>query len=156
MTTIGEANAIQAVLRYILGWSIESDAAEGSAGYLAQRAQQALGTGLSRDEVSVLWRRLTYIVEVGRERDRQWRRMGGMTPPDGTGTPELREAAGLAMRAAYESFRDDGGSWVAVLNEAVAKAFAEDDLVVLRERLVIVAAHVLCWIEAIDRREHSS
>lgn len=94
------------------------------------------------------------LADVASERADLWSRMGGMTPPDGTGGPELRHAADTAKQAAFEAFRDDGGSWVFVLAEEASRAFAEPDPAKLRTQLVSVAAHALCWIEAIDRREH--
>ena len=103
--------------------------------------------------------------EVRAERARQFARYGtNEVQEDGTG-PRVRWLHPLSsLRAEFveEGFRTDyaeternGGqvTWMHLVREEVAEAFAETDPQRLREELLQVAALCVSWVEKIDARE---
>lgn len=95
------------------------------------------------------------IGEIMAERGAQDARFGEQNHPDGTGSASDRWAANNA-RIEADLATDTGTlTWKAVLKEEVMEAFAESDLVRLREELVQVAAVATCWVEALDRRQQA-
>lgn len=107
------------------------------------------------------------LIEIDQERDRQDEKWGEQNHPDGTGinwidqiTPAYgweenasEHAAMLSKRATDRSARMDKQTWLQILREEVAEAFAETDLETLRSELIQVAAVAAQWVEAIDRRK---
>lgn len=106
------------------------------------------------------------IADIGAERERQNEQWGGPAHddrhPDRTGVNVRHPTQPNLRRWGYDPedqtartktlFRLGDGGWSDILAEAVAKAFAEADPGLLREKLIPVAAVVLAWVEAIDRR----
>jgi hypothetical protein len=99
------------------------------------------------------------IAEVIAERRRQDERWGEQNHPDGTGPEEIWELTGTAAQVAFSAraeckhnFAACCGTWLDVLLEEVAEAFAESDPTKLRAELIQVAAVAVAWAEAIDRR----
>ena len=107
------------------------------------------------------------LEEVAGERARQFARYGTNEDlPDGTGPdvewiPEIRlaakaPAAGIeqGLRSDYE-WADATGSltFMHLVREEVAEAFAENDPGRLREELIQVAALAVSWIEKLDARD---
>lgn len=104
------------------------------------------------------------LADVADERVRQRDRYGSNADlEDGTG-PATRwlgpftGASALtieeALRTDYEDFEDETGkpTWVHLVREEVAEAFAETDPVRLRAELVQVAALAVSWVEKLDAR----
>jgi hypothetical protein len=91
--------------------------------------------------------------EVYAERQRQDAKWGDQTwRENGTSKIFERECA-IARWQCNTAEKDYGGaSWRQILKEEVYEAFAEQDVVKLREELVQCAAVAVAWIEAIDRR----
>lgn len=105
--------------------------------------------------------RRTILAEVNLERLAQDKRWGEQNHPDGTGrriqvTNDANSAAWkmaeLARAATQRAAADGTVTWMQVLREEVAEAFAESDPGALRGELVQVAAVCVAWVEAIDRR----
>ena len=96
---------------------------------------------------------LSVFGEIFVERERQDRKWGEQNHPDGSGQYPETIDADVAKMACQDAA--DGGylTWVHILREEVAEAFAETDPVRLRAELLQVAAVAVAWIEAIDRRE---
>jgi hypothetical protein len=108
------------------------------------------------------WTRSTtlYVLDqVFQERARQVRRYGlNRDVKAGTG-PETRwlgpytgdsaQAVEQALRADYEDFQSETGlpTWVHLIREEVAEAFAEDDPVRLEAELIQVAALCVSMVE---------
>ncbi len=105
------------------------------------------------------------LADVALERARQTARYGLNTDTeDGTG-PETRwllpytsgSAVEIetALRDDYEDFEAEAGAptWVHLVREELAEAFAETDQDRLRTELVQVAALCVSWAENIDRRK---
>lgn len=104
------------------------------------------------------------LVEVAQERANQFKRYGDNADlEDGTGPTEqwllvddpyliTRDATGIeaALRRDYE--RAGKPTWLRLVREEVAEAFAEDDPDRLRAELLQVAALCVSWIEKIDTR----
>jgi hypothetical protein len=92
--------------------------------------------------------------DVRDERGRQIQKWGIQSLPDGTGVPrEWREYKRKFYQERCERHAKEGRvSWMDVLAEEVAEAFAEVNPCCLREELVQVAAVCVAWIEDIDRR----
>lgn len=89
--------------------------------------------------------------EIGRERAAQDAKWGEQNHPDGTGRP----GDGFQAEMAREICKANGpgeDNWRDILTEEVHEAYAETDPARLRAELVQVAAVVVAWIEAIDRR----
>lgn len=105
----------------------------------------------------------TYAVlnDVAEERARQFAKYGtNEATPHGTG-PEVRwlgpytgdsaSAVEATLRNDYEDYEEDQPvTWVHLLREEVAEAFAEDDPVRLRAELLQVAALAVSWVEKLD------
>jgi hypothetical protein len=103
---------------------------------------------------------MTIADEVAAERARQDARWGEQNHPDGTG-PRIRWGfLGVNAREGAAAARDwcnthhgrGEGTWLDILLEEVAEAFAESDPARLRAELVQVAAVAQQWCDAIDRR----
>jgi hypothetical protein len=93
------------------------------------------------------------LKEVFFERQRQDAKWGVQSHPDGTEPSPWRLHKLAVYRDRFERHRAEGRlTWLDVLNEEVAEAFAESEPVKLRAELVQVAAVAVAWIEAIDRR----
>ena len=107
------------------------------------------------------------LVEIDAERDRQDKKWGEQNHPDGTGinwvnqiTPAFgwkdnasEHTADLAKLLTNRAARMGKGTWLNILLEEVAEAFAETDTDKLRSELIQVAAVAAQWVEAIDRRQ---
>jgi len=93
------------------------------------------------------------LQEVCDERDEQDDKWGEQNHPDGTGGERAKAAADTCRKARQRAFSDEDGTWLHILGEEVAEAFAEADPEKLRVELVQVAAVAVAWIEAIDRRK---
>lgn len=117
--------------------------------------------------------RATWAVldEVDTERARQDAKFGtGRDYPDGTGTnwvdairpafgwdstmTEAEHASRLARSDCQRAGRRGDDTWLRILREEMAEAFAEADAAALRAELIQVAAVAVAWVEAIDRRGH--
>lgn len=110
----------------------------------------------------------TYAVlhDVAIERAFQNGKWGEQNHPDGTGTnwvdqirpafgwsgPEAEHAAKLARSDCQRAARRNEATWLRILREEMAEAFAETDPVKLRAELIQIAAVACAWVEAIDRR----
>ena len=100
--------------------------------------------------------------EVLAERGRQHAKWGEQNLSDGTAgvTPDAatwdrvtaRADAARARRLCQEAAASGYCTWMHVLREEVAEAFAEEDPALLRAELIQVAAVAVAWVEAIDRR----
>ncbi len=86
------------------------------------------------------------------ERERQHAKWGEQNHPDGTGSIVAIGNATLARESCEGAFARGEGTYLHILLEEVAEAFAESDPVKLRAELVQVAAVAVAWIETIDRR----
>ena len=106
----------------------------------------------------------TVALDVIAERARQFSRYGSNDDlPDGSG-PETRwlgpysadsaEVVERTLRNDYEEFEEEVGkpTWVHLIREEVAEAFAESDPERLREELIQVAALCVSWVETLDTR----
>lgn len=106
------------------------------------------------------------IADVIAERVRQDEKWGQQNHPNGTGercnwAAEIDPAypmgnvavqiARVATMATNRAARDGTLTWLHILREEIAEAFAEDDPVKLRRELVQATAVGIAWIEAIDR-----
>ena len=96
--------------------------------------------------------RNTALAHIAAERRRQHERWGQQDLPDGTGQYPETIAADLAKMSSQDATEGGYVTWLHVLREEVAEAFAESDPARLRAELVQVAAVAIQWIEAIDRR----
>lgn len=92
------------------------------------------------------------LSEIAVERRRQDAKFGEQNHPDGTGFAGTARDADLARLECKRQFAEGTGTWLDILNEEVAEAYAEKDPAKLRAELVQVAAVAVAWIEAIDRR----
>lgn len=94
------------------------------------------------------------LAQIRGERVKQVSKWGVQTHPDGTGPTRTNTDRLVKARArdAFERTRSEGVTWLAILDEEVAEAFVEQDLVKLRAELIQVAAVATAWIEDIDRR----
>jgi len=98
---------------------------------------------------------LRVMYDVEDERQRQDAKWGEQNHPDG----KKPRSAPFANNSSYQrgltdrAARDGRLNWQHILREEVAEAFdAIGDDKALREELIQVAAVVVAWIEAIDRR----
>lgn len=99
------------------------------------------------------FRKLSIAEEILSEVDRQQELWGEQNHPDGTGLTEDDWRANR-MKAFNDAFVEKGTlTWRDILLEEVYEAFAETDLVKLREELIQVSAVALSWVDAIDRRK---
>lgn len=71
---------------------------------------------------------------------------------DGTHRAAFAPHASAAKAQRTRAYRVSRLTWMHVAREAFFSALEETDEIELRERLVWLAAVVLAWIEAIDRR----
>lgn len=105
--------------------------------------------------------------EISAERDRQDKKWGEQNHPDGTGINWIDQiipafgwkenasehAADLSKHATNRAARMDKVTWLQIIREEVAEAFAETDVDNLRTELIQIAAVATQWVEAIDRRK---
>ena len=92
------------------------------------------------------------LSEVQAERAAQDVTWGVQNHPDGTGG-RGRVASANAARIACQSSAERGEvTFLDILAEEVAEAFAETGPELLRAELIQVAAVCVAWVEAIDRR----
>jgi hypothetical protein len=96
------------------------------------------------------------LAEVADERARQDAKWGEQNHPNGTGGPGRIASANAARLACQWSAERGEVTYLDILNEEVAEAFAEDDPAALRVELIQVAAVAVAWVEAIDRRGGAS
>lgn len=92
------------------------------------------------------------LAEIARERSAQDAKWGEQNHPDGTGYPGMKADAELARKECQRQFAEGTGTWLDILSEEVAEAYAERDPAKLRAELLQIAAVAVAWIEAIDRR----
>lgn len=92
------------------------------------------------------------LAQVAIERKHQDAKWGEQNHPNGTGGPGRAQDAENARRECKRQFAEGTGTWLDILEEEVAEAYAEVDQDKLRTELVQVAAVAVAWIEAIDRR----
>lgn len=90
--------------------------------------------------------------EIRVERENQDAKWGEQNHPDGTGGHGRLRDADQARRECKRQFAEGSGTWLDILDEEVAEAYAEDDPAKLRAELIQVAAVAVAWVEAIDRR----
>lgn len=106
--------------------------------------------------------------EIAAERAMQDAKWGEQNHPDGTATnwvdqirpafgwdstmSEAEHTARLARHDCQRAARRGEATWLKILREELAEAFAESDAVKLRAELIQVAAVAVAWVEAIDRR----
>lgn len=103
---------------------------------------------------------MTVLAEVMSERYRQDAKWGEQNHPDGTGYDVpltfgascMGGLADVARRVCQRRASEGKVTYLDILFEEVAEAFAEDDPAKLRGELVQVAAVAVAWVEAIDRR----
>jgi len=135
---------------------------------LADRACAALQAVPPHAGIETLVRALAVLREVTAERAAQDAKWGEQNHPDGTGenwvaklhpalgwSPKLtaaQHAAWLARVACQRDAKKGTTTWTGIALEEVAEAFAETDTAALRGELVQIAAVMVAWIEAIDRR----
>lgn len=96
----------------------------------------------------------TFIIlseDIAEECDRQVKKWGIQSHPDGTGGI-YKTFASAAKAETDAAFAKGKGSWLHILREEFYEAIAEDDPVRLREELVQVAAVCASWIRDIDSR----
>ena len=102
--------------------------------------------------------------DVKAERARQFARYGSNTDlDDGTGEPWLLplsledprhiEASFRTDYEVYEALHDGKPTWMHLVREEVAEAFAEEDPARLRAEIIQIAALCVSWAEKIDARE---
>jgi hypothetical protein len=92
------------------------------------------------------------LEDVRDERRRQDVKWGPQNHLDGTGGHGRVRDAERARLECQRQFAEGTGTWLGILEEEVAEAFAESDPVKLRVELAQVAAVAVAWMEAIDRR----
>lgn len=95
----------------------------------------------------------TVLAEIAAERQRQDAKWGQQNHPDGTiDQPADRRLADMARRTCQAAAEMGTVTWRDILSEEMHEAFAEHDPAKLRAELVQIAAVVVAWVEAIDRR----
>lgn len=92
------------------------------------------------------------LKDVLQEREDQHAKWGQQDLPNGTDTSMWQEYAAMAQGVNDARAIVGTVTWSSVLQEEVYEALAEEDPVLLRAELVQVAAVVVAWIEALDRR----
>ena len=90
--------------------------------------------------------------EVAAERIRQDTKWGEQNHPNGTGSAEWILQAAAAKNETDRQAKAGSITYLHILSEEVAEAFAENNPERLRAELVQVAAVSVAWIECIDRR----
>lgn len=93
------------------------------------------------------------LEEVYRERKAQDLQWGEQNHPDGTGGKMREMMARIRKEECDTADKEHRLTFLRILEEEVSEAFAEMDVVKLREELIQVAAVAVCWIESIDRRK---
>lgn len=96
---------------------------------------------------------LNVLREVRKERTRQQEKWGEQNHPNGTGGYERVREMLVAKQNENLAFNTGNGTWLHILHEEVAEAFAEESPERLRQELIQVAAVAVAWVEAIDRAE---
>lgn len=94
----------------------------------------------------------TIIAEIREERSRQDAKWGEQNYVNGTGSTADKGQAEVARAQCDRAFRENRGTWLYILQEEVAEAFAEADPAKLRAELLQCAAVCVAWVEAIDRK----
>lgn len=89
---------------------------------------------------------------VIQECNRQIEKWGKQTHPDGTGADDAVMVCKYIREECQRAFCAGEGTWMHILDEECAEAFAESDLEKLRAELVEVAAVAVSWITDIDSR----
>ena len=176
MTTTDRHPAITALLgalltarRHIPDGELRSGCIVSDGATLRERLRVAGTALLGQAEIPASY---AVLDEIAAERDRQDARWGEQNHPDGTGpdtgwvdqiTPafgwddqQAAHAAKLARRSCQQAARVGHVTWLHILREEVAEAFAESDPAKLRAELVQVAAVAVAQIEAIDRRTEAT
>ena len=107
---------------------------------------------------------IAVLEQVFAERIRQVERYGhNHDLDDGTGpdtrwllpfTSDGADTIERELRADYEHFEEETGdpTWVHLLREELAEAFAEEDPIRLRDELTQVAALCVSWVETLEQR----
>lgn len=105
------------------------------------------------------------IDEVVAERVRQDAKWGEQNHPDGVGPNSPRHQLSSITNSRYAGYRRSEcqrmfaagvGTWMDILEEEVAEAYAAPTVDELRDELIQVAAVAVAWIEAIDRRSQNA
>jgi len=109
---------------------------------------------------------LDVLDDVRAERARQFAQYGTNDDlEDGTGgswlVPFTREgAAGIekSLRRGYEAYETNHGTitWMHLVREEVAEAFAEQDPETLRAEVLQIAALCVSWVEKLDARPEAN
>lgn len=86
------------------------------------------------------------------ERLRQNAKWGEQNHPDGTGSPYSTIDANYYRMRCDTAFAEGRGTWAHILQEEVAEAIAETAPDKLTAELIQVAAVVLAWVEAVQRK----
>jgi len=92
------------------------------------------------------------LKEIETERIRQDKKWGEQNHPDGTAFPFSKETADLAKFACDKATKEGTLTWMHILEEEQAEAFAESDEDKLEVELIQTAAVAVAWVEAIRRR----
>jgi hypothetical protein len=99
------------------------------------------------------------LSEVLAERGRQNAKWGEQNHPNGTGPHVVWRSFSPEAADACKELRDRTNlnaqtgelTWLDILLEEIAEAFAEDDPAKLRAELVQLGAVAVAWVEAVDR-----
>jgi hypothetical protein len=92
------------------------------------------------------------LAEIADERDRQDAKWGEQNHPDGTGHQGDRVMSDYLRTRCQRRFEQGAGTWRDILQEEMGEAYAESEPANLRSELIQLAAVVVAWVEAIDRR----
>ena len=104
------------------------------------------------------------LAEIAIERASQDATWGEQNHPNGTGpavvwadweTQPAIHVSDYARLRCQRAFAEGNGTWLHILLEEIAEAFAENDPARLRAEMIQVAAVAAAWVEAIDRRSAS-
>ncbi len=105
-------------------------------------------TEMTRGEILIA---LSVSNEVTAERQEQHSKWGEQNHDNGTGGA-MSESMAVALKKRTDSKTKKGTlTWMDILAEEIAEAFAETDPDKLRTELVQVAAVAVAWVECIDR-----
>jgi hypothetical protein len=91
------------------------------------------------------------FTELRRERIAQQKKWGEQNHPDGTGEDLWKHRAQNAKEMTDLAAKTGALTYMDILFEEVAEAFAESDKAKLRVELVQVAAVALAWLEKLER-----
>lgn len=111
-------------------------------------ARSAL-SGAPEEKPSPDLARAAIFSRIDAERKAQDAKWGQQNHEDGTGS-EAAQAMANYLRALCQS--QDKDSWMNILAEEVAEAFAEAEPAALRKELIQSAAVIVAWIECAERR----